>query len=95
MNMISVYVAGPMSGLPHYNFPEFNKTTDSLRMMGYEVFNPAEHEMPTYKENLEIDLSWICRFATHMYMLKGWEHSPGARAEHAVATALKLEIWYE
>lgn len=29
-----------------------------------------------------------------IYMLEGWEHSPGARAEHAIATWLKKEIYY-
>ena len=37
----------------------------------------------------------ICRHADALYMLKGWEHSLGARAEHAVAVALRLPIAYE
>ena len=32
---------------------------------------------------------------THIYMLKGWEHSTGARAEHALAVCLGLEVIYE
>ena len=47
------------------------------------------------REALEYDLSWICRKADTLYMLTGWEHSGGARAEHAVAAALNLKIIYE
>ena len=32
---------------------------------------------------------------THIYMLKGWENSTGAKAEKAVAEWLGLEVMYE
>jgi hypothetical protein len=41
------------------------------------------------------DLEWICKEATTIYMLKGWEKSAGANAEWATAKALGLEIFYE
>lgn len=40
------------------------------------------------------DTNWICRHATAIAMLPGWERSNGARAEHALAVALGLEIIY-
>lgn len=39
-----IYVAGPMSGLPNYNFTAFDWATMYLRSLGHEVFNPAEHD---------------------------------------------------
>lgn len=70
-----------------------------------QIFNPALHDTPQYgftagtnaeyRYYLEMDLTWICKYATHMYLLKNWELSPGANAEHALAKALKLEFWYE
>ena len=39
-----VYVAGPMRGLPYFNFPAFNAATATLREEGYVVFNPAERD---------------------------------------------------
>ena len=36
----------------------------------------------------------ICE-CTHLYCLRGWENSSGARAEHALAVCLGLEIIYE
>jgi hypothetical protein len=44
---------------------------------------------------LGTDLRYICLYADAIFMLKGWEKSLGARAEHATATALGLEIIYQ
>lgn len=40
------------------------------------------------------DLAWICAEADAIAMLPGWEKSYGARAEHATAVALGLQIIY-
>lgn len=40
--MLSLYVAGPMRGLPEFNFPAFFEAADLLRAMGHEVLNPAQ-----------------------------------------------------
>src|SRR4051812_6760126 len=39
-----VYVAGPMRGIPEFNFPAFNAAAVALRQIGCEVFNPAEKD---------------------------------------------------
>ena len=36
-----LYIAGPMAGLPEFNFPTFNAVEDALMKAGYEVVNPA------------------------------------------------------
>ncbi len=41
---MNIYVAGPMTGIPYFNFPLFNKVSAKLRAMGYTVFNPAERD---------------------------------------------------
>jgi len=46
------------------------------------------------RDALKYDLGWICDNATAIVMLPGWERSYGAKAEHALAVALKLEIIY-
>lgn len=46
------------------------------------------------REALAEDTDYICRHAEAIAMLAGWEHSAGARAEHALANALKLKIIY-
>jgi hypothetical protein len=39
---MKVYLAGPMSGYPRFNFPLFYSVTKFLREQGYEVVSPAE-----------------------------------------------------
>lgn len=111
-------MAGPMRGLPLFNFPAFNEATEKLRAEGHIVFNPAERDNEKHgtdiskdnltgdvtqaaaqhgfslREALGADLAWICENADAVYMLPGWEKSPGARAEHAAGVALGLEIIY-
>lgn len=36
-----VYVAGPMRGIPEFNFPAFHAAADALKAIGCTVFNPA------------------------------------------------------
>lgn len=39
-----IYLAGPMRGLPEFNFPAFDKGARHLEAMGHEVFNPADRD---------------------------------------------------
>lgn len=43
--MTSLYVAGPMTGHPHWNFPAFEQATSALRAAGYLVVSPHEHDL--------------------------------------------------
>lgn len=40
-----IYLAGPMQGIPEFNFPRFNAVAKALRMNGHTVFNPAEKDI--------------------------------------------------
>lgn len=43
--MTRLYLAGPMSGIKYFNAPAFADAAYRLRLVGYEVFNPAENDM--------------------------------------------------
>ena len=38
------YIAGPMRGYAHYNFPAFDAAAAKLRAQGWAVVNPAEED---------------------------------------------------
>lgn len=104
----SVYLAGPMSGIPEFNFPAFYEVAARFENEGWTVFNPADKEGETlsdrskkdgdpllaqkdgfnFREVYLWDLTKVLE-ADAIYMLPGWENSPGARGEHAAAVAMK------
>lgn len=52
-----IYVAGPMQGVPHFNFPRFHAITAAMRANDHIVFNPAEEDI---KRNGGVDISASC-----------------------------------
>src|SRR5512138_2370208 len=93
---LKVYLAGPMTGIPKFNFPAFHKAAAYLRSRGFFVFNPAEQTEPTTprRECFALDCKWICEEAEGIAFMPGWERSSGARAEHALGIALGLQLIY-
>jgi len=94
---MKVYIAGPMTGIPELNFPEFHRAAKRLRAYGHEVINPAEVNPDLNADWLDcmiVDIKLVSE-CDAIYMLRGWEDSPGAQIEHIVAKKLKLKIKYQ
>ena len=88
------YVSGPMTGVPDYNFPEFNRVTKALESLGYKVSNPAakgEIHGWTWADYLRWDLAELIR-CRGVVTLDGWENSEGSNLETYVAGKLGMII---
>ena len=75
----------------------FNPAANDINIFGsYEACDAAiaEDRQNALRIMLGSDLQFITQEANAIAMLPGWETSLGARAEHATAVALGLQIIY-
>lgn len=87
-----LYVAGPMSGLPEFNYPAFMRAAELLRARGYEVENPAENPFcDDWVGYMRLSLVQISR-VDGLAVLDGWQMSRGATLEVHIAHALHLPV---
>lgn len=99
-----IYIAGPMSGYPGYNYAAFDAAERSLIATGrFNVLNPTSNEpggepgTQTWDWYLREALVQVAA-AECVAVLPGWECSRGARLEVHVAHALAmptapLDVW--
>lgn len=100
-----VYIAGPMRGIPYYNFDSFDQAAAMLRERGWDVFSPADadrakgfdpsglppdHDWSKPMKGMDLnavileDVSELLA-CDAIWLLPGWERSPGAVSEASVA----------
>lgn len=92
---MKLYIAGPMSGLPEYNYPAFHEAARELRAAGYEVLNPAESNRPTsdpWHAFMRDAISMLIQ-CDGVALLDGWEDSRGARVEWNLGKNLGMTRW--
>lgn len=101
---MKLYVAGPMTGIPENNYPEFLRVGALLADKGYTVLNPANIDDHFAGAIGERTWQWYMRRALQMCVhsdgvatLPGWAHSRGASLEVHVARRLELAVrpWWE
>ncbi len=90
-----VYIAGPMSDMPDYNFPAFNEAARRLTEAGYDVENPADHGLVENASRFDYLRYDIIRLAScsKMLLLPGWKKSEGTAFELSIAAGLNIEIF--
>ena len=96
----TIYIAGPMSGLPNDNHEAFHYAESLLIARGYAVINPAHNnigdtsgmtELEIWRAYMRISVMQVAA-SDEVYMLKGWERSSGAQIEYYLATHLGLDV---
>lgn len=98
----TVYIAGPMTGKPNYNFQAFNDAESYLNnTYACKVCNPVSfgalvlrHAGQTQVANeLAADITMqALKLCTKVYLLNGWEESKGAIREVDYAIRNSMQI---
>ena len=96
---LTYYLAGPMSGIPDFNFPAFEQASRELRSQGIKIESPHEiqQEIPgtlPYNDVIvrALDLLKTCR---GIILLPGWAGSNGVvHHELAMARQFNMPVLY-
>ncbi|WP_213761962.1 DUF4406 domain-containing protein [Caballeronia sp. dw_19] len=89
---MKLYLAGPMTGYPEFNFPAFAAESARLRTLGFEVVNPAELNSGSdgdWLACMRVDIKALVD-CDGVALLPGWEKSRGAPIEQGLARDLGL-----
>lgn len=93
---MNIYVAGPMRGIPEFNYPAFNAAAAKLRAEGHTVFNPAEKDIEVHGTDISKGNEKGCLIeaaANHGFSLRRALRDDTAWiCEHADAIAL-IQGW--
>lgn len=99
----TVYLSGPMTGLPEWNFPAFTEAAARLRERGMAVVSPHEKDLESgfdpatdgedfdLRAALEWDVEAVLR-SDAVVVLPGWEDSPGCAVEVITAEGMGIPV---
>lgn len=94
---VCLYLAGPMTGIPDFNYPRFNEKAAELRGYGWDVWNPAEigeTKDASFRDYMRGSIAMLLR-CNFIYVLKGWEKSIGTAIELDLADTLGIYKIFE
>lgn len=88
---MKIYVSGPMTGKPDFNWPAFATASSLVISHGHDPVLPVPYvEGKKYEDYLRDDLALLLT-CDGIYMLEGWRESNGARLEHMIALACGID----
>jgi hypothetical protein len=92
----TIYIAGPMTGLPEWNYPAFHRASAEWRRNGWTVLNPAEGfggrtDLP-YERYMRAAIKLVMR-SSAIALLPGWQASRGACMEVLIAARQGYEFF--
>ena len=93
-----VYIAGPMTGLPNFNFDRFHAAEKLLFGYGYDVVNPATLDNGSTDKPWEYYMRLALRAMLEcdmIYALAGSQNSRGAMIEIELARKLNMPVQHE
>jgi len=95
--MNKIYISGKITG--DDNFKEkFSNAKTRCIILGFEldeILNPCElPECHTWQDYMIMDIKELFE-CSHIFMLRDWKESKGARIEHSIALNCGLIIYYE
>lgn len=92
----TVYIAGPMTGYPNYNYDSFHAAAAKWRGSGWKVMNPAEsfggNQKLTYERYMRNAIRLVLK-SRAVALLPGWEKSKGAQMEVLIASRMGYEFF--
>lgn len=90
-----VYIAGPMTGLPDFNYPAFFSAEHQLRDLGLSPINPARCDgregCTSWLDYMRAALRDVAA-ADGIALLPGWQNSRGAAIEKRLGDDLGLDV---
>jgi hypothetical protein len=89
---VKLYIAGPMSGYPGYNYPAFDKAERQLSTCGYDTLNPASNPAcDSWDGYMRAAIAQVIQ-ADGIAVLPDWQMSAGAALEVHIAHTLRVPV---
>lgn len=90
----TIYIAGPISGIPDKNKPSFAAAEERIARHGHKPVNPHKiHNQTEWAPAMRADMAYMMAHCDSLVLIDGWHRSKGAMTELKLAFDLGLEIF--